>query len=134
EGIDSAPGRTWARAIDRLAALPLAHVKLSGLAAEASAQESLDVHAEEFLVHALSAFDPARSMIGSDWPVSALTGATTTFASWRERVRAAAITARFTDGAVRLIESETATRFYRLPIPRSARDGARNGARDRAAN
>ncbi|WP_243063363.1 amidohydrolase [Humibacter sp. RRB41] len=128
--IDSASGRSWARAIDRLAALPHAHVKLSGLAAEASTAESLDAHVEEFLVHALNAFGPARSMIGSDWPVSALTGAATTFASWRERVRAAAATAGCTGDAARSIESETAVRFYRLPVPRSAGSRAVNSSDD----
>src|SRR6185437_3961495 len=75
DGIQSTAGRTWARAIDRLALLPRAHVKLSGMAAEASSSQALDDHAQEFLTHALGAFAPQRSMIGSDWPVSALTGA-----------------------------------------------------------
>ena len=116
EGIATRAGRAWAQAIDRLARLPTAHVKLSGLAAEASSAASLDAHAEQFLVHAITAFGPERSMIGSDWPVSALTGATGTLAGWRSRVRAAAGVAQVTPAGLRSIEADTAMRFYGLPV------------------
>ena len=115
DGIESAQGRVWAAAIDRLSALPRARVKLSGLAAEASDRTTLDAHAQEFLVHALHAFGADRAMIGSDWPVSALTGAGTTLAGWRERVRLAAVAAGVTDDGVRRIEAGTAATFYGLP-------------------
>lgn len=107
-GIESSGGRTWADAITRLARLPLATVKLSGLAAEASGTAALDAHADGFLVHVLLAFGPERCMIGSDWPVSAHMGAGGTFASWRSRVRG--VTAE----GMASIEHGTATRFYGL--------------------
>lgn len=115
DGIDSADGRAWVRSIDRLARIPLAHVKVSGLAAEASTSHALNVHAEPFLTHALNAFGPERSMLGSDWPVSALTGAGGTFEAWRERVRRAASGAGFDEDALAAIEHGTAERFYGLP-------------------
>lgn len=111
-GIESSEGAAWAAQIDRLAALPGAHVKLSGLAAEASNAAALDEHAEGFLVHAIKAFGAERAMIGSDWPVSALTGATGTFASWRDRVRTSATVAGVDEAGLASIESGTATRFY----------------------
>jgi len=111
-GIDSTEGRAWAHALDRLARLPLAHVKLSGLPAEASSTHSLDAHAGEFLEHALGAFGPERAMIGSDWPVSALIGATGTFAQWRARVGRAADAVGFDEHARAAIEGGTAAKFY----------------------
>ena len=111
-GLESREGSTWAKSIARLARLPLAHVKLSGLAAEASSTSTLDAHAGEFLEHALRAFGPDRAMIGSDWPVSALTGATGTLATWRERVRRAADAVGLDERAIASIEGETAARFY----------------------
>jgi L-fuconolactonase len=115
DGIDSAGGRAWALNIERMALLPLAHVKLSGLAAEASTREALDAHAAPFLVHALSAFGAERSMIGSDWPVSACTGAGGTAREWRERVSGAASDAGLAADDLAAIESSTAERFYGLP-------------------
>jgi L-fuconolactonase len=114
DGIDSGDGRRWADAIDRLATLPRAHVKLSGLAAEASDRAALDAHAGEFLAHALRAFGAQRAMIGSDWPVSALTGATGNFASWCTRVRRAVHAAGLGEEGAASVEGGTATRFYRL--------------------
>ncbi|GAB3795922.1 hypothetical protein GCM10028798_05320 [Humibacter antri] len=114
DGIESDPGRAWARAITRLARLPRARVKLSGLAAEASGTDALDAHAEGFLGHALRAFGPDRAMVGSDWPVSALTGARGTFDGWRHRVRRAAATADVDARGVASIEHGTATQFYGL--------------------
>ncbi|NNC12933.1 amidohydrolase family protein [Planctomonas sp. JC2975] len=113
-GIDTRDGRAWADAIDRMARLPSAHVKLSGLAAEASDTEVLDANAGAFLAHAITAFGPDRAMLGSDWPVSALTGATGTFAGWRERVRRAAHSAGVDVDGVASIEAGTASRFYAL--------------------
>lgn len=113
-GIDSAAGRAWARAIDRLADLPSAAVKLSGLPAEASDRVQLDANAGGFLVHALRAFGASRAMLGSDWPVSALTGAGESPAEWRRRVRSAARTIGATDADLAAIEHGTADRFYRL--------------------
>ncbi|HEU5222795.1 MAG TPA: amidohydrolase family protein [Candidatus Lumbricidophila sp.] len=110
EPITSPPGADWARHIAELAALPGAHVKLSGLAAEARDQTSLDAHAGGYLSHALGAFGPDRAMLGSDWPVSALVGAGGTFASWVDRVLA------LVDNPAehRAVREGTATRFYGL--------------------
>ncbi|WP_395243525.1 amidohydrolase family protein [Agromyces sp. MMS24-K17] len=86
-GLDSDAGRAWADALDRLADRPGTHVKLSGLAAEASDRASLDAHADAFLARALDAFGADRAMLGSDWPVSARLGAGGSFADWAARVR-----------------------------------------------
>ena len=111
DGIDSEPGRRWAAAIDELAALDSVTIKVSGLAPEARDARSLDRNAAGFIRHALGAFGGHRSMIGSDWPVSARLGAGGTFSDWVDRVHA--VTGPST--AERdLIDAGTAAAFYRL--------------------
>ena len=87
EGIDSAAGAAWARSLAILADRPRTFVKLSGLTAEARDAADVDRHAPGFLAHAVAVFGPERSMIASDWPVSATFGAGGSFAEWVERVR-----------------------------------------------
>jgi L-fuconolactonase len=112
EGIDSEPGRRWASAIAELAALDSVSIKVSGLAPEARDARSLDRNAGAFIRHAVDAFGAERSMIGSDWPVSARLGAGGTFAEWIERVHDAtgASTAES-----RALDAGTAASFYGLP-------------------
>lgn len=86
-GIDSSDGRRWSEAIDRLAERPGTFVKLSGMSAESSDPEAFSRNADAFLAHALSAFGADRTMIGSDWPVSATFGVGGTFIDWISRVR-----------------------------------------------
>ena len=86
-GIDSPDGRRWSEALDRLAERPGTFVKLSGMTAESSDPEAFSRNADAFLAHALSAFAPERTMIGSDWPVSATFGIGGTFVDWSTRVR-----------------------------------------------
>jgi L-fuconolactonase len=65
--------QVWTDAITRLAALPQAHCKLSGLVTEASpgwTEETL----QPYVDHLLKSFGPARLMWGSDWPVLDLNG------------------------------------------------------------
>lgn len=67
-----APDAEWADAISALAAHPQVSCKLSGLPAEAGgAWNSAQV--EPFLDTVAAAFGTDRIMIGSDWPVSAVT-------------------------------------------------------------
>ena len=86
-GIDSPEGRRWSSALDRLAERPGTFVKLSGMTAESSDPEAFDRNTDAFLAHALSAFGPERSMIGSDWPVSTTFGIGGAFVDWITRVR-----------------------------------------------
>jgi L-fuconolactonase len=88
-GIDSPEGRRWSSALDRLAERPGTFVKLSGMTAESSDPEAFDRNADAFLAHALSAFGPERTMIGSDWPVSSAFGIGGAFVDWIARVRRA---------------------------------------------
>lgn len=108
-GLDSAAGRAWHDALRRIAALPHAYVKLSGLAAETTDAVAYDRHADAFVAAGVEAFGPARAMIGSDWPVSARLGVGTTFAAWIGRVRRAtgATGAEWTQ-----ISEGTAVAFY----------------------
>ncbi|WP_243229464.1 amidohydrolase [Microbacterium sp. CIAB417] len=69
-----APSAEWADAITELAAHPQVSCKLSGLPAEAGGSWSA-VQVEPFLDVVASAFGGERIMIGSDWPVSAVTAA-----------------------------------------------------------
>ena len=111
EGIDSEPGRRWASAIDELAALDSVSIKVSGLAPEARDARSLDRNAGAFIRHAVDAFGAERSMIGSDWPVSATLGGGGTFAEWIDRVHAA--TGPSTSES-RALDVESAASFYGL--------------------
>ena len=90
EGIASDAGARWRDGIRSLAALPGLHVKLSGLPAESADAAAYDAHVDDFIRFGLEAFGPERSMLGSDWPVSALLGAgEPTPRSGSTRVRAA---------------------------------------------
>jgi L-fuconolactonase len=72
----------WRGDLARLATLPNAACKLSGLATEATAGwRAADVR--PYLDHALDAFGPARCMVGSDWPVACLA---TTVERWLDVV------------------------------------------------
>ena len=110
DGVDGSAGRAWTAALTRVAAREATFVKLSGLAAETSDAASLDRHADGFLARALDLFGPDRSMLGSDWPVSARLGAAVSPAAWRERVRRVATAT----GGWEAVASGTAARFYRL--------------------
>ena len=112
EGIDSEPGRRWASAIDELAALDSVSIKVSGLAPEARDARSLDRNAGAFIRHAVDAFGAERSMIGSDWPVSARLGAAETFAEWIDRVHDATVPSTAERDA---LDAGTAASFYALP-------------------
>ncbi|WP_442575391.1 amidohydrolase family protein [Microbacterium sp. F51-2R] len=111
-GIDSEDGTVWARVIDRLAARSLTAVKLSGLSAEAADREAFDRHAAAFLSYALAAFGPTRCMLGSDFPVSTLSGARVTFAQFVETVRAVTDSR---SGSWDSVSHGTARQWYRLP-------------------
>ena len=63
---------TWARNLAELAALPQVRMKLSGIAPEGSADRPVREQARSWLLTALDLFGPERCMIGSDWPVSAI--------------------------------------------------------------
>lgn len=67
-----APSAEWSASMQALAAHPQVFCKLSGLPAEAGGSWSAEQIAPFFDV-ALEAFGPDRLMIGSDWPVSAVT-------------------------------------------------------------
>ncbi|MDQ0895640.1 amidohydrolase family protein [Agromyces ramosus] len=112
EGIDGESGRRWASAIDDLAALDSVSIKVSGLAPEARDAASLDRNAAAFIRHAVEAFGADRSMVGSDWPVSAKLGAAGTFGEWIDRVHAATNPSTTEREAV---DAATATSFYGLP-------------------
>jgi len=63
---------TWERDLRALAALPQVSVKLSGMPPEMADDQNLASAARPWLEVALDAFGADRSMLGSDWPVSAM--------------------------------------------------------------
>jgi predicted TIM-barrel fold metal-dependent hydrolase len=63
---------TWARDLRALAALPQVRVKLSGIAPEGSPDRAVREQAKSWLLTGLELFGPERCMLGSDWPVSAI--------------------------------------------------------------
>ncbi|WP_353807550.1 amidohydrolase family protein [Agromyces sp. SYSU T00194] len=86
-GIDSPEGRAWSAGIGRLAERPRTFAKLSGLTAETADADAFARHADAFIDRVLDAFGPERTMVGSDWPVSATFGVGGPFADWVARVR-----------------------------------------------
>jgi L-fuconolactonase len=113
-GIESEAGRRWAAAIDDLAAIGTVSIKVSGLSPEARDVRSLDRNAAGFIEYAIGAFGAHRSMIGSDWPVSAELGAGGTFSRWIERVHAAVGSSADEREA---IDAGTAASFYGCAKP-----------------
>lgn len=65
----------WRRDLDRLAALPNVHAKLSGLVTEADWDRWTIEDLHRYINAALDSFGPERLMIGSDWPVCTVAGA-----------------------------------------------------------
>ena len=81
--IDPAALSGWAADLGRLAQLPNARCKLSGLATEASGTLETPDAVRPWLESGLSAFGAERCMFGSDWPV--LTSAAS-YSWWRDAV------------------------------------------------
>lgn len=115
------PSDDWADALRALAAHDQVFCKLSGLPAEAGGSWSV-AQVEPFFDVALSAFGPDRLMVGSDWPVSAVTASgwnggdgsaldAAAIGAWTDAVASWA-TARDLD--VDAILWRNAERFYRL--------------------
>jgi L-fuconolactonase len=63
---------TWERDLRALAELPQARVKLSGMPPELRDDQEWVSAARPWLEVALDAFGADRAMVGSDWPVSAM--------------------------------------------------------------
>jgi predicted TIM-barrel fold metal-dependent hydrolase len=59
----------WAAGIDRLAAFPQLHVKLSGIAAYCAPGTATETTLRPWIDHVLDRFGPSRMVWGSDWPV-----------------------------------------------------------------
>ena len=117
EGLDSDAGVVWLDALERLARHPGASVKLSGLSPEADPARPLREQVQPFLEAALECFGPERSMLGSDWPVSANTPHRLATAEWIELVADLV-----PDPAERAsVLDETAGAFYGLRADRRSR-------------
>ena len=86
EGLASEDGERWLQNMRRLAAMPNVVVKLSGLPAEVPGGEYPLSALRPWLEEALDAFGSARSMYGSDWPVSANSSSAMDYDEWREMV------------------------------------------------
>jgi len=76
------PGWEWQSSMLALAQLPNVSVKLSGVPPEADPAREIAPQAAPILQAALDVFGPARCMLGSDWPVSALTPHEVTPPGW----------------------------------------------------
>ncbi len=105
--LDQGPADTWAGDLARLAVLPNAYCKLSGLTSEVGADASSASNIPSALAIALDLFGASRCMFGSDWPVSS---ATITYADWLELVDAAVADLSATER--REVMSETALTVY----------------------
>lgn len=108
EGIDSDSGRSWLRAMKRLATLDDVAIKLSGLPAEAPLRNIADT-ASPFLRAAIDIFGPGRCMFGSDWPVSTALSQTD-YRSWFQ-----VVVDGLGDQEQIDVLGGTASRWYRIP-------------------
>lgn len=63
---------SWAKGINRLAALPHVSVKLSGISAYCAPGTASVETLKPWVDHVIGSFGPARVVWGSDWPVSLL--------------------------------------------------------------
>ncbi|MEO5921061.1 MAG: amidohydrolase family protein [Pseudolysinimonas sp.] len=68
-----APSAEWLTNLSALAGLPNMRMKLSGVPPEVDGGRPIEPQAWPVLQAAFDAFGPARCMLGSDWPVSAVT-------------------------------------------------------------
>ena len=103
--------KSWAAELDALAAAGPVTCKLSGLVTEAGpgwTVEDLRPPAEEVL----AAFGPARTMLGSDWPVCEAAGGWSRWAAAAEHLLAS-----LTAGELDDVLQGTARQFYRLDLP-----------------
>jgi len=100
---------TWARELRALAALPQVRVKLSGLAPEGSPDRPVRDQAREWLLTGLDAFGPERCMLGSDWPVSAISAPREAPGEWLDHVLS---DAGASDGDRDWLSWRTASAFY----------------------
>ncbi|NYF16605.1 L-fuconolactonase [Microbacterium sp. AK009] len=107
-GISSDAGQRWCANMKRLAQLPRLAVKLSGLAGASTAAPLFSAHADAFVDFAVQEFGAERSMIGSDWPVSANSGARVSVLPWASRIQ------RVVGPGWHQISSATAISFYGL--------------------
>ncbi|MCK6065435.1 MULTISPECIES: amidohydrolase family protein [Microbacterium] len=116
------PSPEWTDALHALAAHEQVFCKLSGLPAEAGG-EWTPAHVQPFLDVALDAFGPERLMVGSDWPVSAVTASgwaggggakidVDAIGTWVDTVASWAASHGLDVGAIMWGNAE---RFYRLP-------------------
>lgn len=117
----SLPSAEWAASMHALAAHPQVFCKLSGLPAEAGGSWN-PAQMEPFFDVALRAFGPDRLMVGSDWPVSAVTASgwnggadaavdAGAIGAWTDAVQSWAGSRAVDVGAVLW---ENAERFYRV--------------------
>ena len=99
----------WASDMERIAAIPQMHVKLSGMITEADWANWKAEDLRPYVQHVLKLFGPDRLMFGSDWPVCLSAG------SWKEVLAAftQAIGAQPMELRSKLL-GETAQRFYGL--------------------
>ena len=101
----------WAEAMQRLAALPHVHVKLSGLTAYARPDQHHTAALAPWVAHVLHCFGPGRMLWGGDWPVVE-TGAG--LPRWIGLTRE--LLAGLSDDERAAIGWRNALRLYRLPI------------------
>jgi L-fuconolactonase len=99
----------WRAGIDRMAACPNVHCKLSGLVTEADhARWSLE-DLEPYARHVIDAFGAARLIYGGDWPVVTLASE---YRRWFDA--ASTLTAHLGDSDRRRIFHDNAAEFYGL--------------------
>lgn len=99
----------WAAGIDRMAALPQVHVKLSGITAYCAPGQATLEAVRPYVDRVLERFGPARMLWGGDWPVVNLGAG---LSGWIDMTRA--LLAGLSPDEQAAIGTGTARRVYRL--------------------
>jgi L-fuconolactonase len=76
----------WQSGLEKLAAFPSLHCKISGLPTEADWQMWTPEQLVPWIHHAIQVFGPQRCLFGGDWPVVNLAGG---YSRWKQCVEAA---------------------------------------------
>jgi L-fuconolactonase len=101
----------WRRQLNKLAAMPNVHCKISGVATEADHKHWTREQLKPYIAHAIETFGIDRIMYGGDWHVSELA---TTYPQW------VAVVDWVVEGATlqekRKLFRENAIRFYQLDM------------------
>lgn len=114
--MQGAPDVQWLRDMERLAAEPQVHCKLSGMVTEAGPGWTVE-QLRPYAQHILQDFGPGRVLWGSDWPVLRLAA---DYGAWVDA--SAALLAHLDEAQQQAVFGLNAQRFYGIELPAGLRN------------